>query len=40
MFYWLQDKTQRLWKLVMQDKVQVEQLELEIRNLWMSSQRL
>ena len=40
MFYWLQDKTQRLWELVMQDKVQVEQLELEIRNLWMSSQRL
>lgn len=39
-FYWLQDETQRLWKLVTQDKVQAEQLELEIRHLWMSSQRL
>ncbi|KAB0383542.1 hypothetical protein FD755_005459, partial [Muntiacus reevesi] len=29
-----------LWKLVTQDKVQAKQVELEIRHLWMSSQRL
>ncbi|KAM7228153.1 hypothetical protein CapIbe_020607 [Capra ibex] len=39
-FSLLEEKASRLRKLVTQDKVQAKQLELEIRNLWMSSQRL